>query len=189
MSGFELEDLHYLAKHTCMNQNLRMRNCPPVPAFNSRWGSGAACPVWGKRWIALLQREWNLPTYYMSSESKKRDRLQKSQTYPWISFQTFVLSSFASVWPVVEKTTTCHLVGQKFCEEYPENGELWPATPDGDTVINRTCEPGRVGYKERTCENGQWQPVFSSCVDEQLAKVLDAAEVCVTLHLVHISWR
>uniref|UniRef100_UPI003AABFF52 adhesion G-protein coupled receptor F3 n=1 Tax=Centroberyx gerrardi TaxID=166262 RepID=UPI003AABFF52 len=67
-------------------------------------------------------------------------------------------------------------VGKAFCRKDVLNGEEWPKTPDGDTVINRTCEEGRVGYKSRTCKANNWLPVFSYCVSEQLNKVFNAAE-------------
>lgn len=57
------------------------------------------------------------------------------------------------------------------------NGEIWPKTPAGDTVINRTCTHGRVGYKSRTCEGSTWQPVFFKCVNQELSKVAHNAEV------------
>ncbi|KAG7244234.1 hypothetical protein INR49_004371 [Caranx melampygus] len=46
----------------------------------------------------------------------------------------------------------------------------------GDTVIIRTCPEGRVGYKSRTCDGTTWQPVFFSCVKEELNKVSNAAD-------------
>ncbi|KAK9531126.1 hypothetical protein VZT92_010570 [Zoarces viviparus] len=56
----------------------------------------------------------------------------------------------------------------------------WPKTPAGDTVINNTCEAGRVGYKSRTCDlttgTGTWQDVFDSCVNEELNKVSNDAD-------------
>ncbi|GLD59544.1 adhesion G-protein coupled receptor F3-like protein [Lates japonicus] len=35
---------------------------------------------------------------------------------------------------------------------------------------------GKVGYKSRTCDGSTWQPVFSYCVNEELNKVVDAAD-------------
>lgn len=67
--------------------------------------------------------------------------------------------------------------GEKFCNEEVKNGEFWPKTPNGDTVINRTCPHGRVGYKSRTCEDATWQEVFSKCTNEELGKVANAANV------------
>ncbi|XP_023270923.1 adhesion G protein-coupled receptor F4-like [Seriola lalandi dorsalis] len=61
--------------------------------------------------------------------------------------------------------------GEKFCSEEEINGQYWPKSPSGDTVINRTCPEGRVGFKSRTCDGTTWQPVFSSCVSEELNKV------------------
>lgn len=74
---------------------------------------------------------------------------------------------------------SCCSVGAPFCEAEILNDQEWPKTPRDDTVINRTCEPGRTGYKMRTCAGGAWLPVHSNCVDEELAVVLDAAEVSV----------
>uniref|UniRef100_A0A3Q4BJA8 Adhesion G protein-coupled receptor F3b n=1 Tax=Mola mola TaxID=94237 RepID=A0A3Q4BJA8_MOLML len=37
-------------------------------------------------------------------------------------------------------------VGEKFCTEDEINGEIWPNTPDGDTVINRTCPDEHSNY-------------------------------------------
>ncbi|XP_031151369.1 adhesion G protein-coupled receptor F4-like [Sander lucioperca] len=62
--------------------------------------------------------------------------------------------------------------GVSFCSE---DGS-WPKTPDGATVINRTCEVGRVGYKSRTCQGTTWMSVSSYCVSEQLNKVVGAAD-------------
>ncbi|XP_060947072.1 adhesion G protein-coupled receptor F5-like [Limanda limanda] len=60
----------------------------------------------------------------------------------------------------------------KFC-----TGEgIWPKTPNGGTVINQ-CENGKTGYKSRFCNNeAEWQMEFSSCISEELKKVLTAAE-------------
>ncbi|XP_061602945.1 adhesion G protein-coupled receptor F4 [Cololabis saira] len=67
--------------------------------------------------------------------------------------------------------------GESFCEEETLNGDIWPKSPAGATVINRTCAEGRVGYKSRTCDKpGTWQDVFSNCVNEELSKISDAAE-------------
>ncbi|XP_059212912.1 adhesion G protein-coupled receptor F4 [Centropristis striata] len=63
--------------------------------------------------------------------------------------------------------------GKKFCKA---DGYDWPNTPDGDTVINRKCPPGRVGFKSRTCEREIWKDVFSSCINEELQKVSNAAD-------------
>lgn len=71
--------------------------------------------------------------------------------------------------------------GERFCSEDEINGEIWPKTPDGDTVINRTCPDGRVGYKSRTCKGSTWQLVFSQCVNVELDKVLNSADVSVHL--------
>ncbi|KAM9778699.1 adhesion G protein-coupled receptor F4 isoform 2-T2 [Syngnathus typhle] len=63
-------------------------------------------------------------------------------------------------------------VGKKFCKE----DDLWPRTPDGDTVFNRKCPKGRVGYESRTCKGNKWQPVFSNCVSNHLFTILQVAE-------------
>ncbi|XP_037101255.1 adhesion G-protein coupled receptor F3 [Syngnathus acus] len=60
----------------------------------------------------------------------------------------------------------------KFCKE----DDLWPRTPDGDTVFNRNCPKGRVGYESRTCKGNEWQPVFSNCVSNRLFNLLQVAE-------------
>ncbi|CAI5683050.1 unnamed protein product [Oreochromis niloticus] len=62
------------------------------------------------------------------------------------------------------------------CNQIILNGDTWPETPAGETVIIRTCPPGRVGYKSRTCIGPAWQDVFSSCVSEELDKVSNAAQ-------------
>lgn len=69
--------------------------------------------------------------------------------------------------------------GEKFCTEEDLNGEIWPKTPSGDTVINRTCPQGRVGFKSRTCDDSAWQPVFSKCVNQELSKVAHTADVSI----------
>ncbi|KAM3861016.1 adhesion G-protein coupled receptor F3 [Diretmus argenteus] len=66
--------------------------------------------------------------------------------------------------------------GKKFCSEDELDGAIWPKTPDGATVINRTCAAGRVGYKERTCKSGEWIDVFSYCVSQNLTRVLNEAD-------------
>lgn len=71
----------------------------------------------------------------------------------------------------------CLQVGEKFCRKEDTNGEMWPKTPDGDTVINRKCTGSRVGYKSRTCKGSTWQPVFSKCVKQELEKVSKDADV------------
>ncbi|XP_030262132.1 adhesion G protein-coupled receptor F5 [Sparus aurata] len=66
--------------------------------------------------------------------------------------------------------------GKPFCREEVVNGSFWPNTPAGDTVINRTCPAGRVGFSSRTCEGRKWQQVYHSCVNEELNKVVNAAD-------------
>lgn len=73
----------------------------------------------------------------------------------------------------------CLQVGEKFCSKEDINGEIWPKTPDGDTVINRTCTGSRVGYKSRTCKGSTWQPVFSKCVKKELEEVSNDADVSI----------
>lgn len=66
--------------------------------------------------------------------------------------------------------------GSKVCEEEFLEGDFWPNTPDGNTVINRTCSEGRIGYKSRTCLGTTWEPVFHYCVSEELDKNQKAAD-------------
>uniref|UniRef100_A0A7N6FCD0 Adhesion G protein-coupled receptor F3b n=1 Tax=Anabas testudineus TaxID=64144 RepID=A0A7N6FCD0_ANATE len=63
-----------------------------------------------------------------------------------------------------------------FCDENVTDGDIWPKTPAGATVINRTCPEGRVGYKSCTCDGPAWQPVFDYCVNQQLNTLLNSAE-------------
>ncbi|XP_043962751.1 adhesion G protein-coupled receptor F5 [Gambusia affinis] len=64
----------------------------------------------------------------------------------------------------------------KFCKDETLNNEVWPKTPAGVTLFNRTCPPRRVGYKSRQCgPEGEWKEVFSQCISEELSKVTDAA--------------
>lgn len=74
------------------------------------------------------------------------------------------------------------LVGAKFCKEETDSVP-WPKTPAGNTVISDECGLGRVGYKSRTCRGTLWDDVFSHCVNAELNKVLNAAEVSVALQL------
>lgn len=77
--------------------------------------------------------------------------------------------------------------GASACEEETGDGVTWPKTPAGNTVIIQTCPPGRTGYLSRTCDpDSEWQPVFSSCINIELNKVVDSAEVSVALLLVVI---
>ncbi|XP_077367565.1 adhesion G-protein coupled receptor F3 [Festucalex cinctus] len=62
--------------------------------------------------------------------------------------------------------------GDTFCKE----DDLWPKTPDGDT-IKQMCPEGRVGYESRTCKGNKWQPVFSNCVSNHLFNLVKAAEM------------
>lgn len=65
---------------------------------------------------------------------------------------------------------------------YCEAEDPWPKTPSGDTVIDRTCADGRVGYKSRTCEpNGKWQQVFDYCVNQKLNIISNDAQVSVVM--------
>ncbi|KAL0967499.1 hypothetical protein UPYG_G00253030 [Umbra pygmaea] len=52
---------------------------------------------------------------------------------------------------------------------------IWPATPNGFTLFNRTCEVGRVGYIERTCIGPQWMDELDQCVNEKLNQMFNAA--------------
>lgn len=76
--------------------------------------------------------------------------------------------------------------GEKFCSMDEINGEIWPKCPDGNTVINRTCPVGRVGFKSRTCAGSTWQPVSSKCISQELSKVFNSAEV--SLHYLMVLW-
>ncbi|XP_077409539.1 adhesion G protein-coupled receptor F4 [Vanacampus margaritifer] len=60
-----------------------------------------------------------------------------------------------------------------FCKE---DGDSWPKTPDGDTIIKQICPEGRVGYESRTCKGNTWQPVYSKCVINQVFNLMKAAE-------------
>ncbi|XP_060947070.1 adhesion G-protein coupled receptor F1-like [Limanda limanda] len=65
---------------------------------------------------------------------------------------------------------------EKIC---PKEG-IWPKTPKGGRVINQ-CDDGKTGYKSRTCgDDGEWQMEFSSCISEELNKVINLAEVFKT---------
>ncbi|KAK2890445.1 hypothetical protein Q8A73_018745 [Channa argus] len=52
----------------------------------------------------------------------------------------------------------------------------WPITPNGVTVTNYTCEPGREGYRTRSCIDSAWQDVVSFCVTKELIVVSNQAE-------------
>ncbi|CAK6969564.1 adhesion G-protein coupled receptor F3 [Scomber scombrus] len=66
--------------------------------------------------------------------------------------------------------------GVSVCEEESlVPGVIWPNTPFGHTVFNRKCEPGKVGFKSRTCDGPKWQDVFHYCINEELNKISDAA--------------
>ncbi|XP_029281742.1 adhesion G protein-coupled receptor F4 [Cottoperca gobio] len=60
-------------------------------------------------------------------------------------------------------------------EEYCNEEDTWPKTPDGDTVIQYTCAVGRVGFESRTCKGTTWQDVFHSCVSEELNNIANVA--------------
>ncbi|KAM8831668.1 adhesion G-protein coupled receptor F3 isoform 2-T4 [Spinachia spinachia] len=67
--------------------------------------------------------------------------------------------------------------GAPFCKaEYDATGVFWPICPAAGTLINRTCAPGRVGYKTRSCGGTTWQESSSFCVDEELNTVSNAAD-------------
>ncbi|XP_068610178.1 adhesion G protein-coupled receptor F4 [Brachionichthys hirsutus] len=63
-----------------------------------------------------------------------------------------------------------------FCNDDVEYGEFWPKASDGDTVVNKSCPVGRVGFKSRTCDGTAWGLVFSQCITIELDKVSDAAD-------------
>nr|XP_020487140.1 adhesion G-protein coupled receptor F3-like isoform X1 [Labrus bergylta] len=67
-------------------------------------------------------------------------------------------------------------VGSGSCPDDWLDGDFWPKTPYDDTVINRTCPEGTTGYKSRTCQGSSWQPVFYYCVNEELNKIVLAAD-------------
>ncbi|XP_068199406.1 adhesion G-protein coupled receptor F3 [Antennarius striatus] len=67
-------------------------------------------------------------------------------------------------------------MGSTFCDDDVEHGDLWPKASDGDTVVNKTCPVGRVGYKSRTCKGTTWGLVFSNCISIELAKILNTAD-------------
>ncbi|XP_034554758.1 adhesion G protein-coupled receptor F4 [Notolabrus celidotus] len=66
--------------------------------------------------------------------------------------------------------------GKAFCEEEMLDGEFWPKTPNGDTAINRTCAEDKTGFKSRTCKDLNWQPVFYSCINQDIQNNLLAAD-------------
>ncbi|CAL8311861.1 unnamed protein product [Lota lota] len=65
--------------------------------------------------------------------------------------------------------------GAPFCEEELVDLVLWPRTPAGNTVFNRTCPAGRAGYTSRTCEGRSWQDPFFQCASDDLLKALNIA--------------
>ena len=70
--------------------------------------------------------------------------------------------------------------GNAFCKK----DGFWPNTPSGDTVINRTCEDGKVGYKSRTCGGTIWKDVFFYCIDQELNEISYKADVSMALKLI-----
>lgn len=75
-------------------------------------------------------------------------------------------------------------VGDVICDDNVTDGDIWPKTPAGATVINQTCTEGRIGYKSRTCIGPTWQPVFFYCINQQLNAVSNDANVSMVLHCV-----
>ncbi|XP_060908736.1 adhesion G protein-coupled receptor F4 [Labrus mixtus] len=67
-------------------------------------------------------------------------------------------------------------VGSGSCPDDWLDGDFWPKTPYDDTAINRTCPEGTTGYKSRTCQGRSWQPVFYYCVNQELNKIVSAAD-------------
>lgn len=62
------------------------------------------------------------------------------------------------------------------------NGDLWPNTPIGINVVNKTCAAGRIGQKSRNCtQSQQWDIVYSMCINAELGKVASAATVSLAL--------
>ncbi|KAA8583425.1 hypothetical protein FQN60_015971 [Etheostoma spectabile] len=99
-----------------------------------------------------------------------------------------------SVWWSLNNVTKENLKNQKgapFCKQDRINNDSWPKTPAGATVIIRTCEVGRVGYKSRTCIHRTWMDVFYYCIDENLNKVLDAADdfVNAASNMLNKTWE
>ncbi|XP_026197602.1 adhesion G-protein coupled receptor F3-like [Anabas testudineus] len=62
------------------------------------------------------------------------------------------------------------------CSEDVTDGDLWPKTPAGATVIINKCPGDRFGYKSRTCIGPAWQPVFNYCFNQQLKTLLKEAD-------------
>ncbi|KAM7368262.1 hypothetical protein PAMP_014502 [Pampus punctatissimus] len=71
-------------------------------------------------------------------------------------------------------TNIVYKKGVAFCSE--DTQDLWPKTPSDSTVIKRTCEQNKIGYKSRTCKGSTWQQVFDNCVNEELNNVLNKAD-------------
>ncbi|KAK2856565.1 hypothetical protein Q5P01_005300 [Channa striata] len=65
--------------------------------------------------------------------------------------------------------------GKSFCNDDVIGGDLWPKTPAGATVINRSCSDTTKGYKSGTCVGPDWQPIFLYCIDQQLYNILNQA--------------
>ncbi|KAJ3606672.1 hypothetical protein NHX12_026191 [Muraenolepis orangiensis] len=63
--------------------------------------------------------------------------------------------------------------GAPFCEEEVMDLAMWPRTPGGNTVYNRSCGEGRVGFASRTCEGKVWQEVFYQCVSKEMFDMLN----------------
>ncbi|XP_072306421.1 adhesion G-protein coupled receptor F3 [Eucyclogobius newberryi] len=89
---------------------------------------------------------------------------------------TYTFTSQHNNVPIDVPTKIVPDAGKKFCQEESSDGVKWPNTPTDDTVIDRTCELGRVGYKSRTCKGTTWDSVFNLCVDEKLAEISNAAD-------------
>ncbi|KAM6906827.1 adhesion G-protein coupled receptor F3 [Lycodopsis pacificus] len=82
--------------------------------------------------------------------------------------------TFVVLWEYMGVQTNANVIYDTTACEEDTN---WPKTPAGDTVINNTCEAGRVGYKSRNCElTGTWQNEFDYCVNEELNKVSNEAD-------------
>ncbi|KAM9339189.1 adhesion G-protein coupled receptor F1 [Symphorus nematophorus] len=122
--------------------------------------------------VALLPDEINLKISPLTVDCSEKKNVSVTAT---------ILNSpenFEVSWSYMKqkKANLQNKYGAKFCAEEEINGEMWPKTPNGDTVINRTCPEGRAGYKSRTCHNTVWEQVFSYCVNNELNKVSSAAD-------------
>ncbi|XP_030201986.1 adhesion G-protein coupled receptor F2 [Gadus morhua] len=66
--------------------------------------------------------------------------------------------------------------GAAFCAAEFSGLSLWPPTPAGYSVFNRTCPEGREGYVSRTCDGSAWQEPFYQCISTDVLRALDVAD-------------